>query len=112
LDGDDLIILGTYSSPRISTYVDPLGITLPSYGEGPSDIDIPGFGKIPSDGIGLVLLSRTKERTALILLADAPYSLTSLMNELGPNGISNCLLQGNVAICGFSGGGSHGDYGA
>jgi hypothetical protein len=110
-DGKDLIILGTYSSPEIEKYVDPLGITLPStagYLDGMPEIVIPGFGSIPSSGIGLVLLSRTKERTTLILLAEESYSLTDLMATVEPDGFSNCVLQGDAAICGVSGGG----YGA
>jgi hypothetical protein len=111
VDGKDLIILGTYSSPGITRYVDPLGITLPStsaFMGGMPEIDIPGFGLIPSTGIGLVLLSRADGRTTLILLAEESFSLTDLMGVIGPNGFSNCVLQGNVAVCSVSGGG----YGA
>jgi hypothetical protein len=106
--GKDQIILGTYSSPGISRYIDPLGITLPSgsaYLEGSSDIYIPGLGTIPSPGIGLVLLSRTEGRTTLIFLAEESFALTDLMGTISANGFSNCLLQGNVAVCGVSGGG-------
>jgi hypothetical protein len=107
-EGKDLIILGTYSSPGITRFVDPLGITLPSpsaYIDSLPEIDIPGLGKIPSIGIGLVLLSHTEARTTLILLAEESFSLTDLMGVIGPNGFSNCILQGNVAVCGISGGG-------
>jgi hypothetical protein len=108
MDGKDLIILGTYSSPGITRSVDALGITLPStsaYSDGFPQIYIPGFGSIPSTGIGLVLLSRTESRTTLILLAEESFSLTDLMGVIGPNGFSNCVLQGSVAVCGLSGGG-------
>jgi hypothetical protein len=108
IGGKDLIILGTYSSPGITRYVDPLGITLPSvssYADGAPEIYIPGLGPIPSTGIGLVLLSRVEGRTTLILLAEESFSLTDLMGVIGPNGFSNCFLQGNVAVCGVSGGG-------
>jgi len=110
-DGKDLIILGTYSSPGISKYIDPLGITLPStsvFINSLPMIDILGFGSIPSTGIGLVLLSRTDTRTTLLLLAEESYSLTDLMSVIGPNGFSNCVLQGNVAVCGLSGDSSFG----
>jgi hypothetical protein len=106
-DGKDLIILGTYSSPKITKYVDPLGITLPStsiYSEGLPEIDIPGLGKIPSYGIGLILLSRTESRTTLIILAEDYTSTSELMGVISPSGLSNCLLQGNVAVCAVSGG--------
>jgi hypothetical protein len=76
--------------------------------DGFPEIDIPGFGLVPSTGIGLVLLSRAEGRTTLILLAEESFSLTDLMGVIGPDGFSNCVLQGNVAVCGVSGGG----YGA
>jgi hypothetical protein len=110
-DGKDLIVLGTYSSPKITKYVDPLGITLPSssvYSEGLPEIEIPGFGTIPSYGIGLILLSRTESRTTLIVLSEDDTSISGLMGVIGPSGLSNCLLQGNVAICGVSGRGYYG----
>ncbi len=110
-DGKDLIILGTYSSPGLPKFVDPFGITLPStsvFSSSLPTIDIPGFGSIPSAGIGLVLLSRTETRTTLLLLAEESYSLTQLMSVIGPNGFSNCVLQGDVAVCGLQGGGSYG----
>jgi hypothetical protein len=110
-DGKDLIILGTYSSDGISQYVDPLGITLPSTSVFSSSlpmIDIPGFGSLPSTGIGLVLLSRTGSRTTLLLLAEESFSLTDLMGVIGPSGFSNCILQGNVAVCGLSSAGAFG----
>jgi hypothetical protein len=110
-DGKDLIILGTYASTGIEKYVDPLGIRLPSPYEFSSalpTIDIPGFGSIASSGVGLVLLSRTEKQTILVLLAEDQYSLVDLMSMIGSNGLANCVLQGNVAVCGLSGSSSPG----
>lgn len=54
------------------------------------------------------MLSHTDKQTALILLAEDQYSLTDLMGMIGSNGFTNCVLQGNVAVCGLSGSGGLG----
>jgi hypothetical protein len=113
--GKDLLVLGTYASPGVNKYVDPLDITLPAsmypMGGSSSQIEIPGFGSLSPSGIGLILFIRTDTQTTLALLAGDSDSLTSLMNVIGPYGFSDCVLQGNVAVCGVSGGyGSYTDY--
>lgn len=101
-EGEDLILLGTYSSDGIEDYLQTLGITLPSVNqdEGPR-IQIPGFGGVKPNGTGLILLVREKARTTLLLLAVDTDSLTSLMDVIGPIGFSDCILQGDVAVCGI-----------
>jgi hypothetical protein len=110
--GKDLILLATFSSPGIESYLTPLGIRLPSsalpLGNTFPEIEIPGFGSVPASGIGLILFTRTDSQTTLILLAEDTYSLTDLMGVIGPQGFSNCVLQGDVAVCGLSGG--YGDF--
>lgn len=105
----DLILLGTFSSSGIDTYLSSLGIRLPSlspfstYGSYPQ-IEIPGFGSVPSYGIGLILLTRSGDQTILLLLAEDSTSLSVLMDVIGPEGFSDCVLQGDVAVCGLGGG--------
>jgi hypothetical protein len=113
--GKDLILLATFSSPGIGDYLKPLGIQLPSLTAYPSargypQIEIPGFGSVPASGIGLILFSRTETRSTLILLAEDSASLTDLLGVIGPEGFSNCVLQGDVAVCGLGGG--FGDFGS
>jgi hypothetical protein len=112
--GKDLLVLGTYSSPGVSKYADPLDIALPTsmypMGGLGSQIEIPGFGSISSNGIGLILFLRTDTQSTLALLAEDSSSLTSLMNVIGPSGFSDCVLQGNVAVCGVGGYGGYSDY--
>ncbi len=107
--GKDLILLATFSSPGIGDYLSPLGIRLPSLTSYPSaraypQIEIPGFGSVPASGIGLILLSRTEDRSTLILLAEDSTALSELLGVIGPAGFSNCVLQGNAAVCGLAGG--------
>ncbi|MBN2086550.1 MAG: hypothetical protein JW748_15140 [Anaerolineales bacterium] len=113
--GKDLILLATFSSPGIGDYLNPLGIRLPSLSSFPTartypQIEIPGFGSIPASGIGLILFSRGDARSTLILLAEDSSSLTELLGVIGPQGFSNCILQGNAAVCGLSEG--YGDFGS
>ncbi|MGB7539349.1 MAG: hypothetical protein WBM17_12495 [Anaerolineales bacterium] len=113
--GKDLILLATFSSPGIGDYLSPLGIRLPSLTSYPSafsypQIEIPGFGSVPASGIGLILFSRTETRSTLILLAEDPTSLAELLGVIGPEGFSNCVLQGEAAVCGLGGG--YGDFGS
>ncbi|MBN1439158.1 MAG: hypothetical protein JW929_07100 [Anaerolineales bacterium] len=106
--GKDLILLATLSSPGIQTYFDPLGIRLPSSSgytaSGYLKIDIPGFGSVPASGIGLIVFTRSDARSTLILLGEDSYTLADLMGVIGPQGFSNCVLQGEVAVCGLSSG--------
>jgi hypothetical protein len=110
--GKDLVLLATFSSLGIEQYLSPLGIQLPSttfsLGSALPEIEIPGFGSVPASGIGLILFTRTDARTTLILLAEDAYSLSDLMGVIGPQGFSNCVLQGDVAVCGLGGG--YGDF--
>jgi hypothetical protein len=113
--GKDLILLATFSSPGIGDYLNPLGIRLPSLTAYPSaraypQIEIPGFGSVPASGIGLILFSRTETRSTLILLAEDSSSLSDLLGVIGPEGFSNCVLQGDAAVCGLGEG--FGDFGS
>lgn len=113
--GKDLILLATFSSPGIGDYLNPLGIRLPSLTSYPSaraypQIEIPGFGSVPASGIGLILFARTEDRSTLILLAEDSASLSELLGVIGPEGFSNCVLQGNTAVCGLGGG--YADFGS
>ena len=112
--GKDLIVLGTYTSQGIDAYLKPHGIRLPSAGMAPSfsrppGIEIPGLGSISPFGIGLILFTRTGTQSTLVLLAEDSTTLTDLMNVIGPEGFSECVLQGNVAVCGL--GEAFGDFG-
>jgi hypothetical protein len=105
----DLILLATFSSAGIEEYLSPLGIRLPSLTSFPTtmtypQIEIPGFGSVPASGIGLILFARTDSRSTLIVLAEDSTSLADLLGVIGPQGFSNCVLQGNTAVCGLGGG--------
>jgi hypothetical protein len=109
----DLILLGTFASQGVASYLDPLGIRLPSLRSSPTarypQIEIPGFGSVPETGIGLIVFTRTDARSTLMLLAEDSTSLVDLLDVVGPEGFSNCILQGNTAVCGLGGG--YADFG-
>ncbi len=107
--GKDLILLGSFASEGIDKYLAPHNIRLPSAASFPTagsypQIDIPGFGSVPAFGIGLILFTRTDNQSTLVLLAEDSTSLAELMGVIGPEGFSNCVLQGSVAVCGLGSG--------
>jgi len=113
VDGKDLVLLGTYSSDGVDAYLSPHGIQLPSVSglsaTGYPQFEIPGFGSVPAYGIGLILFSQTETRSTLVLLAEDSTLLAELLGVIGPEGFSNCVLQGGVAVCGLGSG--YGDFG-
>jgi len=62
-------------------------------------VTIPGTGRFSLDGIGLVLYEPDDEQNTLILLANSENSLGELSLLLIEDGLSDCLMQGNIAIC-------------
>lgn len=60
---------------------------------------IPGIGRFSLDGIGLVLYKPGDGQNTLILLANSENSLGELSLLLLEDGLSDCLVQGNVAVC-------------
>ena len=72
------------------------------YGEdeenGPT-VDVPGFGKVESNGIGLILYHDTGEQNSVILLADSTDNLEMLASSFYNGSIENCAIQGQIAVC-------------
>ena len=94
--GSDLIVLGTYASPNLAAYLTPFGFNLPV-----PILQIPGMAPIQSAGTGLILFSLDANHSTLLILAEDASSLTSLLNVIGPQGFSDCLVQDQVAVCGI-----------
>ncbi len=64
-------------------------------------LQIPGFGNIPSTGMGYILYDRGKIRNVLILLADTIENLNSLVSKISLGELTNCIIREDVAICPF-----------
>ncbi|HEY60738.1 MAG TPA: DUF4350 domain-containing protein [Anaerolineae bacterium] len=60
---------------------------------------IPGFGKIPAEGLGFFLLDHQIDRTVLILMTDNQEDLVDLLTMLVRGSIKGCLVQHNIAVC-------------
>ena len=102
----DLIVLGTYSPTEdLLPYLLPFAadLNLPPESKLTDrrsvSIPVPGLGNVVKQGIGLMLFSRTEERTTLILLADDPGWLSDLVNVLASGVQPDCVIQKQMALC-------------
>lgn len=64
-----------------------------------STMDVPGFGKVETDGIGLILYNDTGEQNTVILLADTQDNLQTLASAFYNGIMDNCAIQGQIAVC-------------
>jgi hypothetical protein len=96
----DLIYFDSYSpSEDLRTVLESFEeLVLPEDSEDGS-LSVPGFGQLNPAGIGTVLLSRSEERTTLILLANSSDELLTLADMLAEEEFYRCLLREHSAIC-------------
>jgi hypothetical protein len=66
---------------------------------GPSEIEVHGLGRVTTDELGLVGLTRAKNQTTLVIMADTPKKIQSFLKELSTNGLSGCLIVDDLAAC-------------
>lgn len=62
-------------------------------------VTVPGFGKLSTDGIGVVLYKHAPKGNTLILLANSKEGLLDLAGFFITGEFSNCTLQNNIAVC-------------
>jgi hypothetical protein len=60
---------------------------------------IPGFGKVPSQGFGFLLLKEEPDRVSLIILADSQKNAVNLLELLVKGSLEICLANDKIAIC-------------
>jgi hypothetical protein len=60
---------------------------------------IPGFGEIPSEGFGFLLLEQKGGQTNLIILADSQENATNLLHLLVTGNLDICLVNDQIAVC-------------
>ena len=60
---------------------------------------IPGFGEIPSEGFGFLLLQENEDQTNLIILADSQENATNLLRLLVSGSLDICLVNDQLAVC-------------
>ena len=130
VDGNDLVVFATMPIDKeFQTFIDPfklvftrepaptqtptadLGLATPEVGGGvPSTgitminyVNVPGFGKFDTNGLGLVLFSPGKDRNTLIFLAGSVSDLNTLAGLISSGTLQDCVVQGQVAVCKLSG---------
>jgi hypothetical protein len=135
VDGNDLVVFATMPVDKeFQAYIDPfklvftrepaptptptpdLGLATPEAGGGvPSGtiaminyVNVPGFGKFDTSGLGLVLFSPGKARKTLIFLAGSASDLNTLAGLISSGNLQDCVVQGQVAVCKL--GGSKGGF--
>ena len=62
-------------------------------------VTVPGFGKIKTNGIGLILYHDAGEQSTVILLADTQDNLKILASSFYGGDLDNCAIQGQIAVC-------------
>ncbi|MDX9863746.1 MAG: hypothetical protein RBT34_02960 [Anaerolineaceae bacterium] len=62
-------------------------------------VTVPGFGKINTNGVGLILYHDNKEQNRVILLADTQENLKILSSAFYGGDLNNCAMQGQIAVC-------------
>jgi hypothetical protein len=62
-------------------------------------IEVPGFGKILTANIGLILYDDTGKRNTVILLADTQENLKILSSAFYSGSLESCAIQGQIAVC-------------
>jgi hypothetical protein len=140
VDGNDLVVIATMPVYKeLQPYIDPfkleftrepaptatpaalpttdLGLNTPEASGGgvPSGIlinyvNVPGFGKFDTNGLGLVLFTPGKDRNTLIFLAGTASDLDTLAGLVSTGSLQGCVVQGQVAVCKLSGGSGKGGF--
>jgi hypothetical protein len=100
----DLIVLGRYSGGSdITKYTKLFGLTMDSLGE---YTRLAPFGKIGQSGNGILLYRTGTSGNTLVVLASNSSDMNSLLGKLSDGDLSDCVMQGNLAVCSVGFGGS------
>jgi len=65
-------------------------------------VTVPGFGKLDTAGLGLVLFDSSAERNTLVLLAGNEADLSTFASMLSSGSLAGCVVQQNIAVCKLS----------
>lgn len=115
----DLLILGQYPPKEdLAKWVAPFGINFSGSGinqdqdmeneiDSTSEIQsdnskvhlVPGFGVIPADEVGFLLLDQMNSQQRLFLLSDNQESIYSLLDRMIIGTLDQCLANERIAVC-------------
>jgi hypothetical protein len=62
-------------------------------------VTVPGLGKLPVKGVGLILFIPATDQNTLVLLADSVSELKELSGYISSGSLSGCTVQGQIAVC-------------
>ncbi len=62
-------------------------------------VTVPGFGKIKTNGVGLILYHDAGDQRTVILLADTQDNLKILASTFYSGSMNHCAIQGQIAVC-------------
>jgi hypothetical protein len=98
-EGHDLLAMALYEpSDETDPYLASLGLTLPA-DQADGMLEVPGFGALDPQGIGLLAAIQDPERTTLVMLAEDEQSLALLAENVGQGFLSECVFQGLYGLC-------------
>jgi hypothetical protein len=98
--GIDLIVPNLYQhADEIQSFTTPFDeLILPMDSED-GNLTVPDLGELNPAGIGLMLLSRSEERTTLVMLAASSDELYTLVDIFADGDLSDCLIRKQIALC-------------
>lgn len=101
--GDAIIIASFEPTEEIEPYAKKFDIVLDD-GE---FIDTTEFGEVGRYGNGILLFDAGTKGNTLVLLADTPEDIVSLIGVVGSGSLFSCLTSDNVAVCSVGFGGEY-----
>jgi hypothetical protein len=98
--GADLIAMGLFTATEeLEPYVKAFQLGLPA-NPTTEQLTVPGVGEVSANGIGLILLSTTDERTTVVLLAQSEELLANMISRLAAGDLSTCIQREDPATNG------------
>ena len=100
----DAIVIGSYETlDEFETYLKKFDVTI----DGGDYISTTEFGEVGRYGNGLLMYEAGTKGNTLVLLADTPEEVVSMINLAGSGGLYACLSSDRLAICSVGFGGDY-----
>ncbi|MBI2331489.1 MAG: hypothetical protein HYU84_04880 [Chloroflexi bacterium] len=91
----DAIIIGSFeATDEFDAYLKKADVEIDS-----DVLSTVAFGDVSRSGNGLLLFNATNKGNTLVMLADTPDDIISLLGVMGYSGLSSCLTSDQVAVC-------------
>lgn len=100
----DAIVIGSYETlDEFETYLKKFDVTI----DGGDYISTTEFGEVGRYGNGLLMFEAGAKGNTLVLLADTPEEVISMINLAGSGSLFACLSSDRLAICSVGFGGDY-----